>query len=84
MVFREDAPAGSVLTEGAPIRLLHAQRLPAARIHLQSLDGLPEARFRLLENGSLQLMERVDLEAMDDASKGIIELEVSACRNFKF
>lgn len=77
LIVREDDPAGTVLNSGTPIGVLNPDQHPHLRILTKSVQNAPMAdHFRLAHNGSLVLAQQIDLEAMEDASKGVIELEV--------
>jgi hypothetical protein len=81
-VLHEEQQPGSVVNGGASIHLLAPEQHPNARIRLTTAgDGSSSSwashqHFSLLANGSLQLLKAVDLERMEDASRGIIQLEV--------
>uniref|UniRef100_A0A914I5N4 Cadherin domain-containing protein n=1 Tax=Globodera rostochiensis TaxID=31243 RepID=A0A914I5N4_GLORO len=83
VIVREDALVGTVLNGGAPITIVEPERHQNVRLSLQSPPDQEATSslinsFQLLDNGSLVLRRQLDIELMDDASKGVVELEAVA------
>ena len=76
-VVREEQVPGTVVNGGSAIQIADPALHPNARIRLQFVAGNDLAKhFGLLTNGTLLLRSAIDMEAMEDASRGIVQMEV--------
>lgn len=76
-VVREEQEPGTVVNGGNAIQITDPALHPNARIRLQFSAGNDLAQhFGLLPNGTLLLRSAIDMESMEDVSRGIVQMQV--------